>query len=39
MIVGIYKMHIKIKGIIGIEHFDNTKILIDKDDKLPERSL
>ena len=39
MIVGIYKMHIKIKGIIGIEHFDNTNILTDKDDKLPERSL
>ena len=39
MIVGIYKMHIKIKGIIDIEHFDNTKILTDKDDKVPERSL
>ena len=25
----------KIKGTIGIEKFDNTKILIDIDDKLP----
>ena len=25
----------KIKKIIGIKNFNNTKILIDKDDKLP----
>ena len=29
----------KIKEIIGIEKFDNTKILIDTDDKLPEALL
>ena len=26
----------KIKEIIGIEKFDNTEILIDTDDKLPD---
>ena len=26
----------RIKEIIGIEKFDNTKILVDKDDKLPD---
>ena len=26
----------KIKQIIGIEKFDNSKILIDTDDKLPD---
>ena len=26
----------KIKEILGIEKFDETKILIDKDDKLPD---
>ena len=26
----------RIKEIIGIEKFDDTKILVDKDDKLPD---
>ena len=29
------KVLYKIKKIIGIENFNDTKILIDKDDKLP----
>lgn len=32
----LYKVLYKIKETIGIEKFDDSKILIDKDDKLPD---